>query len=489
MVGRVRRRADTPRAVRSQGQGGRTGRRGPRTGGPPRRPRPPPVLPARLRHGREGPRRPRRRRLRADRRARGHDHAGGGGGPGAPGRPRRLRRAGPGRRAQGAARRPGRGGHRTVARARRGGGAVSTGTHGDRRPRALVCGTGFGRVHLAALTAPDPAFELAGILAKGGERSKACANEAGVPLFTRVGDVPDDIDLACVVLLGEVNGGPGSAVAAELMDRGVHVLQEGPLLRDELVAALRAARRNRVVYHVNSHYVHLPPVRRFIAAARALRPLYVEAACGVQVSYHLFDILGRALGGLRPFDLPPPTGRGPFRTIDGTLAGIPFTLRVQNQLHPADPDNHAHLLHRVTIGAEGGTLTLAETHGPVLWSPRPHLPAEARRTTRLADAADPGLDLPATSAIGPAAPPTYREVLASMWPEGAHRAMTRTWRAVSEGSDPLREGQYYLTVSAVWQAMATSLGYPERLSGPPHRPMPADELIAAARTELEESPT
>ncbi|MEU8119215.1 Gfo/Idh/MocA family oxidoreductase [Spirillospora sp. NPDC049024] len=366
--------------------------------------------------------------------------------------------------------------------------AAGRGAPGSRRPRVLVCGTGFGRVHLAALSAPGAAFELAGILAKGGSRSQACAEEAGVPLWTRVEDVPGDVDMACVVLLGDVNGGPGTAVAAELMARGVHVLQEGPLLRDELATALRAARRNRVVYQVNTHYVHLPSVRSFIAAARALRPVYVEATCGVQVSYHLFDILGRALGGLRPFDLPAPTGRGPFRTIDGTLAGVPFTLRVQNQLHPADPDNHAHLLHRVTIGADGGTLTLVETHGPVLWSPRPHLPAEARRTTRLDAAADPGLDLPTTSAIGPAEPPTYREILAALWPEGAHRAMMRTWRAVSDGTDPMREGQYYLSVGSAWQAMASVLGFPERLSGPPHRPMPADELIATARTELEESP-
>ncbi|WP_336213794.1 Gfo/Idh/MocA family oxidoreductase [Nonomuraea sp. LPB2021202275-12-8] len=353
------------------------------------------------------------------------------------------------------------------------------------RPRVLVCGTGFGRVHLAALTAPGSAFELAGILARGGERSRACAEESGVPLHTGVETVPGDVDLACVVLLGDVNGGPGSRVAAELMARGVHVLQEGPLLRDELAGSLRAARRHGVVYQVNTHYVHLPPVRRFIAAARTLRPVYVEAACSVQVSYHLFDILGRALGGLRPFDLPAPTGGGPFRTIDGTLAGVPFTLRVQNQLHPADPDNHAHLLHRVTIGAEGGTLTLADTHGPVLWSPRPHLPAEARKTTRLDAAADPGLDLPTTSAIGPAGTPTYREMLATVWPDAAHRAIAGTWQAARDRIDPLPAGQHYLSVTGIWQTMATALGFPERLSGPPPRPMPADELIAAARTELE----
>ncbi|MEU8107198.1 Gfo/Idh/MocA family oxidoreductase [Nonomuraea muscovyensis] len=363
------------------------------------------------------------------------------------------------------------------------------------RPRVLVCGTGFGRVHLAALTDPRSAFEPVGILAKGGERSRACAAEAGVPLYTRVEQVPDGVDLACVVLLGDVNGGPGSAVAAELMARGVPVLQEGPLLRDELAGSLRAARRQKVAFQVNTHYVHLPPVRRFVAAARALReeqePLWVEAACGIQVAYHLVDVLGRALGGLRPYgfaacgttDGP----RTPFRTLEGVIAGVPVTLRVQNQLHPADPDNHAHLLHRITIGAEGGILTLQDPHGPVLWSPRPHLPARARNATRLHDAADAHLDFPACAPLGPAEAPPYREILARMWPDGAHRAISTTWKAVRDGMDTMRDGQYYLAVSGVWKDLTAVLGFPERLTGPPPRPLPAEPLRAAATKAVPEA--
>ncbi|MGV9775847.1 Gfo/Idh/MocA family oxidoreductase [Streptosporangium sp. NPDC003464] len=371
----------------------------------------------------------------------------------------------------------------------------------SRRPRVIVCGTGFGRVHLAALARPGVPFELAGVLARGGERSRRCARQAGVPLYTRVAEVPDGVDLACVVLLGEVNGGPGSAVAAQFMSRGVHVLQEGPLLHDELAASLRAARREGVFYQVNTHYTHLPPVRRFTAAARVLlarqRPLFVDAVCGVQVSYNLFDILGRTLGGLRPWrfadppDVPEEVRRlsdvePPFRTLTGVLAGVPLTLRVQNQLNPADPDNHAHFLHRITLGTEGGTLTLANTHGPVLWSPRPHLPAQARLLATLDGAADEHLDFPSSAPIGPARAPSYREILGDMWPAGVERALRATWEARREGVDPLRDGQYHLSVCKVWQAMAGALGFPERLLGPAPRPISADELISAMRSQHEE---
>ncbi|MET8338992.1 Gfo/Idh/MocA family oxidoreductase [Streptosporangium canum] len=369
------------------------------------------------------------------------------------------------------------------------------------RPRVIVCGTGFGRVHLAALGRPGVPFELAGVLARGSDRSRLCADQAGVPLYTDVEQVPGDVDLACVVLLGEVNGGQGSAVAARFMSRGVHVLQEGPLLHDELAASLRTARREKVFYQVNTHYIHLPPVRRFTAAARVLlarqRPLFVDAVCGIQVSYNLFDILGRILGGLRPWGFADPPqvpeeirrlsgAEPPFRTLSGVLAGVPLTLRVQNQLHPADPDNHAHFLHRVTLGTEGGTLTLANTHGPVLWSPRPHLPEQARSLATLDGAADEHLDFPSSTPIGPARAPSYREILGEMWPAGVERALRATWTAQSDGVDPLRDGQYHLAVCKVWQAMAGALGFPERLLGPAPRPLSADELISAMRSQHEE---
>ncbi|MDW3399103.1 thiazolinyl imide reductase, partial [Escherichia coli] len=62
----------------------------------------------------------------------------------------------------------------------------------------------------------------------------------------------------------------------------------------------------------------------------------------------------------------------PYTSLHGDIGGVPCTLRVQNQIHPADADNHALLLHRLTLGFDTGILALADTHGPVIWSPRLH---------------------------------------------------------------------------------------------------------------------
>jgi thiazolinyl imide reductase len=362
--------------------------------------------------------------------------------------------------------------------------------------RVLVCGTRFGQVYLEAFRDPDLPFTLAGILATGSERSRACAQRYGAPLYTDPDQLPDDIDMACVVIRGGLLGGQGSALAQALMGRGIHVLQEHPLHHDELAECLRQARRNRVTYQLNSFYVNVAPVRRFLAAAGELlarQPaLYVDAACGFQMAYSLLDILGRALGGIGPWalgDVAAPAGGGaadrdvPFRSVDAVLAGVPATLRVQNQMDPADPDNYAHLMHRVTIGVEAGSLTLVGTHGPTVWTARPEFPREVGGPAARPHFEEPaGGDRPAPSAsvLGPAEVPDYGEVFAKIWPAGVGRALGAMREAIESGADPLRQGQYHLSLCRVWQDLARRLGPPELLATEPPRMLTADALDAVA---------
>jgi thiazolinyl imide reductase len=359
--------------------------------------------------------------------------------------------------------------------------------------RVVVCGTGFGRVYLSAFQKPlepepDFPFRLTGILGRGSSRSKACAERYGVPLLTDPDDVPELADLACVVVPNGVGGGDGAALAQHLMARGVHVLHEHPIHRSELADCLRTARRHGVQYRLNTFYPHLTPVRRFLAAARHLTErqelLYAEGACAIHVSYDLVDILGQAVGGLRPWQLTDPApGGGPFSTLEGRLAGIPLTLRVLNQLDPEDPDNHTHLLHRAALGFTGGTLTLASTHGPVLWSPA--LPAPRGDDGELdfdAEALD-LVRLPGVQAVGPTEAPTLREVYAQVWPDGVRRALRATAAAIEAGDDPLRASQYHLTLSQIWQDLTARLGYPDLVRRPAPQPVTAPELAAAVRRE------
>ncbi|MDX2919755.1 Gfo/Idh/MocA family oxidoreductase, partial [Streptomyces sp. NE06-03C] len=368
--------------------------------------------------------------------------------------------------------------------------------------RVLVCGTNFGRFYAEAV-GRRPGYLLAGVLSRGSAASRAYAQSLGVPFYTDVDDLPEDIDAACVAVSSSISGGPGTELARALMDRGVHVLQEHPVHLTELTDNLKHARRRGVQYRLNTHYPHVAPVRAFIEAARRLvqrqRPLFVDAATPVHLMHPLVDILGQAMGTLRPWRFadpaPLPTGLGPqpFRSLHGVFAGVPLTLRVHHQLDPSDRDNHALHWHRISVGTEGGVLTLADTHGPVLWSPRLHIGRDTDRRFVLDGPGTGRLGLGTTAVVG--ATGSFRMVFSDLWPEAIGTALDGLREAVAQGGDALRAGQYDLAVCRIWTDLAARLGPPEIVRPAAPRPLavsdvfPVPEGFAGDTTSRPEPPS
>ncbi|GLU50201.1 Gfo/Idh/MocA family oxidoreductase [Nocardiopsis ansamitocini] len=341
--------------------------------------------------------------------------------------------------------------------------------------RTIVCGTGFGRFYADAVTAA-PGFELVGILARGGGFSRRHARHLGVPLYTDPAGLPGDVDAACVVVGAGVSGGQGGMLARTLLERGVHVLQEHPVGYGELAGAMRAARGGGVRYRLNPFYRHVRPVRRFLEAAAALRTRTtvraVEATVALQVLHPLVDVLGAALGGLRPWAFAEPVEFDaelaalaatpqPYRVVQGVVGGVPATLRVQNQMDPLDADNGALLWHRLALATDAGVLTLADTHGPVVWSPRLHAPRDSHHRLRH-DGPDTGyLDVASTAVLEGTGAGTLREVFTRLWPDALGRALAGFARDVAGGADALRVGEYDLAASRMWQDLTGRLGPPD----------------------------
>ncbi|MEU9891025.1 Gfo/Idh/MocA family oxidoreductase [Sphaerisporangium sp. NPDC051011] len=351
--------------------------------------------------------------------------------------------------------------------------------------RVVVCGTNFGRFYIQAVL-DHPGYVLAGILSRGSAASRDHARRLGVPHYTDVDRLPDDVDAACVVVGSSIQGGEGTGLAKALIGRGVHVLQEHPVHLGELTECLKLARAHKVQYRLNTHYPHVAPVLSFIEAARPLaarqKPLFVDAATPIHLMYPMVDILGRALGSLRPWRFAAPAavpeelGAQPFRVLQGLLGGVPLTLRVHHQMDPADRDNHALHWHRVSLGTEGGVLTLADTHGPLLWSPRLHVGRDADHRFVLDGPGTGDLDHATTTVAGHTG--TFRDVFAQMWPRAIGRALDGLRDAVTEGGDTLRAAQYDLAVCRIWSDLAARLGPPEIVRPPAPRPLPAREVFA-----------
>ena len=354
-----------------------------------------------------------------------------------------------------------------------------------KRLRTVVCGSTFGQFYIEALKRLPDCFQVVGLLAKGSDRSLQCADRYGIDLYTDVEQLPDNTDLACVVLRSGVMGGDGSLVSLSLLDRGIHVIQEQPVHHKDLASCLKLARKNGVHFRLGDLYVHLPAVQRFIACANAMFKqqdgLYIDAACATQVSFPMMHILLEALPALRPFKINHVVhDEGPFQLMSGVMGKIPFTLRAHNEVDPDDPDNHLHLLHAITLGVAGGSHSLTDTHGPVEWRPRLHIPKHMSildPSTQIDTDCLPGKS---TQALGPSGTFDYKALFTHQWPEAIGRDLLALRETILGKHNDDARAQQELLIARQWHDVTHALGYPVLRPHRCHRPLSVDRLKEAA---------
>jgi len=321
----------------------------------------------------------------------------------------------------------------------------------DQRPRAIVVGATFGAVYAEALAAPHSPVELVGLLSRGSPASAELADRLGVSLYTNVGCLPP-VDVAFVVVRSGVVGGEGNQICEQLLERGIHVMQEQPVHADEILSLLRVAKANSTVYAVNDFYSRIASVRQFIGAAKSLdkvaRISYVHARSSIHVSYPMFTILSVVVGPLTPARIMVPVRADSAQsTVSSFVAGrivlgdVTVDLLIQNELCASDPDNHARLTHTITVGSDAGELVLAHTHGSTRWYPRPRVEASA---------------LQIAESVGIDFEPTTLEVRNELWPDAVRLAAADFIESIDRGRTLIT--QRFVRATRLWSDFTSAMG-------------------------------
>lgn len=339
--------------------------------------------------------------------------------------------------------------------------------------KTLVVGSRFGQFYAAGVAAAEQ-LELVGVLGQGSRRSQALARYLQVPSLQALDQVPSDTRLACVAVGGAARGEQGPALAQALMERGMDVLIEHPLLPQELHELLRTANRLQRRCLLNSFYPQLPCVARFIELARQLHRQqgirHIDAQCAVQVSYATLDVLAALLEAVGPWSLDcVAPALSAWRDISLVMAQVPVSLRVLNEL-AANDDGRMQMLLRISIATDSGTLLLASPHGPLLWLPAVRAPVED---------ADGVFDLFGPLASEPlpcaevleAAASDWAQVYRKVWPTAAANAL----QPLITGVGLARLQQRSLEVVGLWQQVTAALGFPQQ----PPVTLPAASLAQA----------
>ncbi|MCD6257467.1 methyltransferase [Candidatus Aerophobetes bacterium] len=350
------------------------------------------------------------------------------------------------------------------------------------RLRAIVCGSTFGQFYLEALRRLPEQFELVGLLARGSERSKKCAEYYGINLYADIDQLPGDIDLACVAVRSTVLGGKGTDLSLKLLSRGVHTIQELPVSEKEIISCLRIAQQNKRYFWIANLYNHLPSVQRFIACIQAMleqqNALYVDVSCSIHVTYPIIHILLEILPSAHLWKISGVAkSKGPFQVVTGEIGDTPVILRVHNEIDPENPNNYIHLLFSITVGVEDGRLVLVDTHGPVFWHPSLYPPLEKLASEILTEAENPAhLSKNTTEVLGPMPSLSCGDVLLKQWPCAIGHNLLTMRKGILEGISDNAVMQRELRCSHLWQSLTDSLGYPLLRPVCKHSPLSANFL-------------
>lgn len=173
--------------------------------------------------------------------------------------------------------------------------------------KVVVCGSTFGQLYLKALQDRSDLFQIVGLFGTGSERSKKCAKEYGITLYTDIEKIPKETDLACIAVKTAAFGGKGTDIALALLDKGIHVIQEHPSHPKDMEQCYRIARKKNLVYHIGNLYPYLEDVKQFIKCANYLNDndelLHIDVMFSGQLSYPLIKILQLAMPSIQKWEM------------------------------------------------------------------------------------------------------------------------------------------------------------------------------------------
>jgi len=359
--------------------------------------------------------------------------------------------------------------------------------------RVLIAGAKFGEVYLNTFLQSQTGLELAGLLARGSRRAQQLAHDFGIPLYTSFEQVPDDIDIACVVVRSTVARGEGSQLAARFLRRGAHVLQEHPLHPEDVASLQELARERDLVYWVNSFYPHLPAGRCWIERASRIRGLLDgEMPCSAhlttsrQLLYSTLDLLLQACGVVEGSEARVEALDGAddcFTPLSLVLrGGCQVALRLQSYLDPSDPDMFSLVMHQASLIWPSGYLTLETSHGPVLWTSSFHDPQHGNRERTMYRYADEvGCHTQPTSMVLHESPGTWRDAFEVHGASAIGDVLRKMCRVLDGASAPAGfSAAHQLALARLWLAVLRVAPPVEerRLARP--RPITMDDLNGLA---------
>ncbi len=360
------------------------------------------------------------------------------------------------------------------------------------KDKVIVCGTRFGQFYMEAVK-NSAEMELMGVVSTGSEQSREVAEHYGAVFYKGIDNIPEGTTMAAVAVKTDTQGGTGSKLVQEFLEKGIPVILEQPVTKKELVDLYKISVRSKVGFTVGDHYYFLPAIEEFIQYAKALikeqDALYINVDMATQVSFSCCHVLAGILGAniktanISKTDM----GDYPFQSAMFLLNNIPVNIRAQNQVAADVSDNYMHLFFKIEIGFPTGALVLEDVHGPVYFRERmtvPNIKFVPGDLVSQKGVMKEGM----VKILYMDETLNYADALSKDWTIAIEKELTEL-RAIHDGGfsqkEVIKKSSLIMTAAGLWSSVMDYLGYPTVCENPKRDHIPFEKIRRLRFRELD----
>ncbi|WP_353463116.1 bifunctional Gfo/Idh/MocA family oxidoreductase/class I SAM-dependent methyltransferase [Mammaliicoccus sciuri] len=355
--------------------------------------------------------------------------------------------------------------------------------------KCIVCGSRFGQFYIEALK-KIPNINLHGLLASGSERSNDCANNYQIQLYNDVDELPDDIDLACIAIKSEVQGGKGNLIAESLLKRGIDVIFEQPLSEKEYISLFKLAKKEKRYFTVCNLYSQLPSVQNFIQNFKFIKKeqsiKYINVEFATQLSYPVAQLLSLLIPEIKNIEFSISKKEdGPFQFLSTTINETQLNLIAYNEAVENEIDNFMRLLFSIKIGFEGGELNLLDPHGDVFWREYIKFPNRYRIPSSFLDDPPKGMIRKYIKLLYDNSDLTQQSMFTELWPKTISKEIFLYLEKDQQDKHSFNAlAQNHINSSIIWHKLMQSLGYPTFVTKDKYTIYDVDQLVLNENTSI-----
>lgn len=146
-----------------------------------------------------------------------------------------------------------------------------------------------------------------------------------------------------------------------------------------------------------------------------------------------------------------------FSQLTGSIKNVPCQLKIQNELNSDNPDNYVHLMQRITLYTESGSLTMTESHGEIIWNPRYLIPRDANGVLDPYQS-DGVLGIILSESLGSENRLNIKQLFEDEWPNTIKNYLDAHYDNICSYEDDRVLQQHNLTVSKYWNEVGRIIG-------------------------------